>query len=78
MRVLAVLLAIVSCVSAFSPRSNARTSRVAALAMKESNPFSKFTIPAALMPILAPMASIAAEGTGRVSFKIMSHIANTH
>ena len=36
-------------------------------AMKAESPLKKLVVPAAVVPFLAPMAAMAAEGTGRVS-----------
>ena len=36
--------------------------------MKSGNPVFNRAIPAALIPFVAPLASFAAEGTGRVSY----------
>ena len=35
--------------------------------MKAESPLKKLVVPAAVLPFLAPMAAMAAEGTGRVS-----------
>ena len=42
---------------------------------QESSDFKKLAIPAVVLPFLAPMAALAAEGTGRVRANIFSDLA---
>mmetsp|Transcript_7139 Transcript_7139/g.6407 ORF Transcript_7139/g.6407 Transcript_7139/m.6407 type:complete len:112 (-) Transcript_7139:121-456(-) len=65
MRFFALLvIAMIAAVSAFAPRSSARLS-TKSLAMKNDNLLSKIAVPAAMAPFFAPVAAMAAEGTGR-------------
>mmetsp|Transcript_4052 Transcript_4052/g.4181 ORF Transcript_4052/g.4181 Transcript_4052/m.4181 type:complete len:115 (-) Transcript_4052:443-787(-) len=65
--IVVLIIAIVASASAFAPRSFARTP-VKAMAMKQGDfkfPIKQLAIPAVVLPFLAPMAAMAAEGTGR-------------
>jgi len=62
-QVIFLVLALLAVASAFAPRSVARMTMKVESSKADA---AKFVIPAALIPFVAPMASIAAEGTGRV------------